>query len=163
MSGGSWGGKRAGAGRKPGPDADAPHRARPPYDPRATVLVTLRAAPSAPALTGKRASTLVAAACEEASHERFVVRGLFVSTDQVFLVVAATSGDELRRGLWGLPVRMARKVNAGFRRKGPLWQRRYGETVLTPAQGKRVRTTLLAGRGARAVDLRAPPRLHEDR
>ena len=91
-----WGGRRAGAGRKPGPIRRDPHRRRPPLARCYPCHVTLRVRHDVPSLRTMRLVREL-----EASFRRACERGRFrlveysIQTNHVHLLVEATSADGL--------------------------------------------------------------------
>jgi putative transposase len=137
-----WGGARKGAGRKPkGERAKVSHRTRAPLASRHPVHVTMRLRSGLPSL--RRASefrTLCAAF--EAGAERFGFRlnHYSVQTNHVHLIAEAPDRRALSRGVQGLAVRVARRLNRLWQRKGKVFSDHYHDRILrTP---KEVRNAL---------------------
>src|SRR5687768_2180763 len=105
------GGKRAGAGRKPGPRPSVPHRARPPHKRWQPVHVTLRARRSLPRFRGARLFRAVRGAIGAASKTQFRVVHFSVQNNHLHLFVEAEDNDSLSRGMRGLVTRVAKAVN----------------------------------------------------
>jgi len=131
-----WGGRRAGAGRKPGPIRRDPHRRRPPLARCYPCHVTLRVRHDVPSLRTMRLVREL-----EASFRRACERGRFrlveysIQTNHVHLLVEATSADGLGRGMKSLGSRVARAVNRVLARRGPVLADRYHVRVLrTPRE-----------------------------
>lgn len=128
----TWGGARRNAGRKPGPHANTPHRARPPHCPHEPVHVTLRSR-IAP-LRSQFVFPTVRLALERAARrapERFRIVQYSVQKDHVHLVVEAADRRALSSGLRGVAIRIARYVNDLLSRSGPLWAGRSHQRALT--------------------------------
>ena len=140
----TWGGHRAGAGRKPGGSpAGVPHRPRPIHDHRHPVHVTMRAVRGLPWLRTRRVFRAVRDALALSSHSRFRVVHFTVQTNHLHLLIEA---DESRA-----VTRDARARNSA--REGdqpPGRTRRPGLVGLLPLP--RVTDT---PRGAERSDLRA--------
>ena len=152
----TWGGRRAGAGRKPiGVRSNAPHSSRPPHDPRNPVHVTLRAVRGLASLRSDRVFSALLDAFIAASHGSFRVVQFSVQTDHVHVIIEADSGAQLRRGLNRLACRAARAVNRACRRSGAVWGERYhGRALRTPRE---VRNGLVYVLLNFRKHLRAPP------
>jgi REP-associated tyrosine transposase len=131
-----WGGRRVGAGRKPGPNPRDAHRARPALDGRYPCHVTLKMRRNVPSL---RSGTLVrelersfTAACERG---RFRLAHYSIQHDHVHMIVEATSKRALACGMKSLGARVARAVNRVFGRRGPVLADRYHRhTLRTPRE-----------------------------
>jgi hypothetical protein len=132
----TWGGRRPGAGRKPGRERPGPsHARRPAHDARHPVHATLRAGPGVPSLRSDVLFSEIGLALAAASRATFRVIHFSVQLDHIHLIVEADSARELRRGLHGLAVRCARAVNRSARRRGPVWhQRHHTRALRTPRE-----------------------------
>ncbi|MDQ3034443.1 MAG: transposase [Myxococcota bacterium] len=159
----TWGGRRAGAGRKPtGARAGVPHARRATLTGREPVLVTLKVRRHVWSLRARRTFTRMTRAIGAAS-DRFGMRIVHFSVqrDHAHLIVEAESRASLVRGIKGLCVRVARAINRAMERTGPVFADRYHERVLTtPRQVRHAiayvlcnwRKHRVAPRSARAVD-----------
>jgi REP element-mobilizing transposase RayT len=138
----TWGGRRAGAGRKcVGPRPGPSHRARPRHDRRHPVHVTLRARTGLTSLRGDLIFAALKRALDAASGVNFRILHFSVQTDHVHLIVEADAHLSLVRGVQGLAVRCARAINRAAARRGPVWSERYHARGLgTPRE---VRTGLV--------------------
>jgi len=132
----TWGGRRAGAGRKsPSGRPEKRHAVRPAHEPRHPVLVTVRAKPNVPSLRSLATFDALSAALARAGRNDFRVTHFSVQTDHVHLIVEATSRDALIAGLHGLAARTARAINRRLRRTGKVWNSRYHARALaTPRE-----------------------------
>jgi REP element-mobilizing transposase RayT len=129
----SWGGKRAGAGRKPkGAKAGMPHGSRAPLTGREPVLVTLKVQPRVWNLRARRTFMRIVGAIGAAS-DRFGMRIVHFSVqpDHAHLIVEAEGRRAIVRGIKGLCVRIARAINRVMGRRGSVFADRYHERVLT--------------------------------
>jgi putative transposase len=126
-----WGGARRGAGRKPGPRPKTAHRIRPTHRGWQPVHVTLRA--------GFRMmrSESIFGAVERAfrrslqrAPEHFRVLQFSIQSDHVHLIVEAASNQALSRGMQGLSVSIARRVNRLLGRRGRFWADRFHARAL---------------------------------
>lgn len=141
----TWGGKRAGAGRKPsGGRAGVPHRTRPPLAARFPVHVTLRMQPEVYNLRSRRSYRVLETAFW-AGAERFGLRlcGFSVQGNHLHLLVEAADRLALSRGLKGLSVRIAKRMNAMMQRHGRVLADRYHAHILrTPTEVLRAKNYL---------------------
>jgi putative transposase len=135
----TWGGRRAGAGRKatPGRRPEVPHRRRPDHAPSHPVHVTLRAVDAVRCLRSDRAFPAVRRALAASSHASFRVLEFSVQNDHVHLIVEAENGKSLSGGIRGLAIRLARAVNRVLGRRGRLWGDRYHARALTTPRAVR--------------------------
>src|SRR5262245_23785321 len=129
----TWGGRRKGAGRKPG--KRVPHRVRPVHRAARPVHVTLRARPDAPYLRAERPFKAVRAAIAQSAKDAFRVVHFSVQGDHLHLLVEASGTRELSQGMQGLAIRVARGVNGAIGRRGSLWgDRWHGRALRTPRE-----------------------------
>jgi len=127
------GGKRRGAGRKPqGPTAGVTHAKRPRLDGRTPVHVTVRVAPNLPSLRRQSMLAVVRSALA-AAKDRLGVRIVHyaIQPDHLHLILEPDSADALGRGMRGLKIRMAKRLNALLRRKGQFFSDRYHARPMT--------------------------------
>ncbi len=133
----TWGGKRAGAGRKPrGARAGVAHRSRGDWTGVMPLHVTLRMAPHVYNLRSRRSFRVIAAALR-LGGDRFNVRVVEFSVqgNHIHLVVEAASRGALARALQGLSIRVARGLNRMMGRSGRVFDDRYHARVLrTPTE-----------------------------
>lgn len=132
-----WGGKRKGAGRKPGGErAGASHKARALLASRYPVHVNVKVKEGLPSLRqGAERETLIEAF--RAGAERFGFRLVHYSiqTNHVHFLVEAKDRRALSRGMQGLKIRMARRLNRLWGRQGRVFADRYHDVILkTPRQ-----------------------------
>ncbi len=130
------GGRRPGAGRKPGPNPRIRHRSREIFGRLLPAHVTLKVRPDVPSL---RTVKLVREM--ERSFARACERGDFrlvhysLQGNHAHLVVEADGPDALARGMKALGSRLARAVNRVFARTGPVLSDRYHVRLLrTPRE-----------------------------
>ena len=131
-----WGGRRVGAGRKPGPNARNAHRPRAPLAARFPCHVTLKVRRGLPSLrTVKLVRELersLTAACERG---RFRLVHYSVQHDHLHALVEATSARDLACGMKSIGSRLGRAVNRVFRRRGRVLSDRFHLHVLrTPRE-----------------------------
>jgi REP element-mobilizing transposase RayT len=127
----TWGGKRAGAGRKrvEGRRPSVPHRTRPVHRETNPVHVTMRA--GVRGLRGQLVFERVREAIRRASGESFRVLHFSVQNDHLHLLVEADDKRELSRGLKSLAIRAAFRINRAFARRGRVFVDRYHARALT--------------------------------
>src|SRR2546425_2294179 len=135
----TWGGRRAGAGRKPTPGRrpGVAHGARPPHSAAHPVHVTLRTAYAVRCLRAARVFSFVRRALAASSHGDFRVLHFSVRDDHLHLIVEAEDARALGRGLRGLAIRVARAVNRALGRHGAVWGDRYHARALTTPRAVR--------------------------
>jgi REP element-mobilizing transposase RayT len=131
-----WGGRRVGAGRRPGPNPRDAHRARPALDARYPCHVTLKMRRGLPSLRSVRLvrelERSFAAACERG---RFRLVHYSIQPDHVHLIVEAASKRALACGMKSIAARVARAANRVFGRRGPVLADRYHRhTLKTPRE-----------------------------
>jgi len=135
-----WGGRRAGAGRKPGPKPRVAHASRDRFR-RLPAHVTLRLRPNLPSL---RTVAIVhelersfAAGC---ARPGFRLAHYSLQSNHAHLIVEATDREALGRGMKAIGARVARAVNRVRGRSGRVLADRYHLRLLpTP---KEVRSAL---------------------
>jgi REP element-mobilizing transposase RayT len=136
-----WGGRRAGAGRKPGPNPRDPHRARAPLAARFPCHVTLKVRTGLPSLrSGRLVRELERSFAEACERGRFRVAHYSIQTDHVHLIVEAASNRDLACGMKSIGSRLARAVNRVFARRGAVLVDRYHRHV--PRTPREVRSAL---------------------
>jgi putative transposase len=126
-----WGGRRAGAGRRPSRHPAVPHLPRSDLAARHPVHVTLRVAKGCWNLRSHRALRMLEGAFH-AGRDRFVFRLVHYAVlgNHLHLMVEAGSKECLARGMKGLEVRAARALNRMMKRKGRVFADRYHARVL---------------------------------
>lgn len=133
----TWGGKRAGAGRKPrGAKAGVTHRPRPEWRQRRPLHVTLRMAPHVYNLRSRRSFRVIEAALW-VGGDRFDVRIIHFSVqgNHLHLIVEAPNRRALARAIQGLSIRIAKGLNRMMGRAGRVFDDRYHARILrTPTE-----------------------------
>jgi REP element-mobilizing transposase RayT len=125
------GGRRAGAGRKAGPNPRIRHLPRPAFPGRFPCHVTLKALPGLPSL---RSAKVVRAVVE--SFRTGAERGSFrllewsIQDDHLHAIVEAEGPEALGCGMKSLAARFARAVNRALGRTGAVLRDRYHLHVL---------------------------------
>jgi REP element-mobilizing transposase RayT len=131
------GGVRAGAGRKPkGPRPLVSHKSRPQFDKAAALHVTLRVASHVWNLRSRRCFRILEN-CFEDARERFGLRMIEFSLmgNHLHLLVEAESNLALSRGMQGLCVSIARRLNGLMQRRGAVFADHYHSRILpSPTQ-----------------------------
>jgi len=132
----TWGGARAGAGRKPGTGRrNVRHRPRETHALRHPLHVVMRSRFSP--LRSPFLFATVRRALARATHAResFRVLHFSVQDDHLHLIVEASTKSDLSRGMQGLAVRLARAINRLTFRRGKLWSDRFFARALeTPRE-----------------------------
>jgi REP element-mobilizing transposase RayT len=99
------------------------------------VHVTLRATGGTPYLRAEWPFRAVRAAIAHASRDTFRVVHFSVQGDHLHLLVEASGTGELSRGMQGLAIRVARRVNGAIGRRGAIWADRWhGRALRTPRE-----------------------------
>ena len=128
-----WGGARKGAGRKRrGPRHDPPHRARPEHKRWQPVHVVLRTRADVPRLRRRKVYEAVRRALRVvAVRHAFRVVHVSIQHNHLHLLVEADDGPALSRGMQGLDISLARRINRACGRRGKLFAHRYHATAIT--------------------------------
>ena len=119
------GGWRRGAGRKPQLGA-RPHLARPRFPASAPLHVTLKVVAGLPSFRRTAVLRVVRAAIVAGGHRGdFRVVHYNLQGDHLHLIVEAAGATALSRGMQGLTIRLARRLNVLLGRRGRLFAERY--------------------------------------
>jgi putative transposase len=135
----TWGGARAGAGRKPkGARAGVSHRPRPVHAKSHPLHVTLRVRRGLRPLRAHELFVEVRRALA-AGRERFGFRLVHFSVqrDHLHLLAEAANRRALSRGVQGLAVRVARAINRRLQRRGKVFADRYHARALKTPRAAR--------------------------
>ncbi len=133
----SWGGARRGAGRKPnGPRPGVAHRSRPSFASRHPVHVTLRLVDGLESLRRPGTHGIVRRALVAgAGRAGFRLVQFAVLSNHLHLICEARDAAALSRGVKGLCIRIARRLNRRWLRRGRVFADRYHTHVLrTPKE-----------------------------
>jgi putative transposase len=133
----TWGGKRRGAGRKPKSERPGvSHVPRPMLSRHHPVHVTWRMLPHVWNLRSRRSFRELSAAFAEACNRAgFRLIHFSVQGNHLHLIVEASDEVRLSRGLQGLAVRIARRLNRLMGRTGKVFADRFHQHVLrSPAE-----------------------------
>ena len=139
------GGARPGAGRPRVKDEARgfiAHRARPSHRKGDPVHVTLRVTKGVPSLRRQAMERIVKRALlsqretlDEKGAKHFQVVHFTIQADHLHLIVEAPDKRGLARGVAGLEIRIARRLNLMLGRKGRFWKERYHRRDLrTPTE-----------------------------
>jgi len=161
----TWGGKRAGAGRKATLGrSGVPHRVRPIHSEHHPLHITLRAERDLPSLRRQRVFAELRRDFTSASRLSFRIVHFSVQSNHIHLLVEAHDKSALSRGMAGLAIRLARSVNRVLSRRGRVWNDRYHARPLrTPRETRRALVYLLMNfkkhpPGAPGIDTRSSAR-----
>jgi putative transposase len=134
------GGYRHGAGRKRIPEAKrtfVAHRRRASLPRHTPVHVTLRMLPTVPALRRIRAVRYIRRCIQLAHKDRFRIVEFSIQQNHLHLIIEADDRRALSRGVQGLKVRLARRLNALFGRQGTVFTERYhARQIRTPREAR---------------------------
>lgn len=114
--------RKAGRKRKPGTIS---HGTRAPVQPHHPQHVTTRLAAGAPALGRQYLMKLLRKAIAESHKAEFRINEFNVLDNHLHLIVETADEHALARGMQGLKVRIAKRVNAATKRTGELFSGRY--------------------------------------
>jgi len=123
----TWGGKRAGAGRKPTAKHGryVPHVARPEHERTHPAHVTMRVVAKLPPLRSQVLFRIVREELAAASRGAFRITAFSVQEDHVHLVVEAADRVKIARGMQRFGARVARRINMTLGRRGRVFRERY--------------------------------------
>lgn len=142
----TWGGKRAGAGRKKKAEKErtfVAHRARPAHKKRHPTHVTLRARKGLPNLRSQRIHRMLRGILERQLErhyrDHFQVVHYSIQSNHLHLIVESSDKRTLRSGVSGLVIAFAKRLNALLERlTGKVWGDRYHSRELTtPSEVRR--------------------------
>jgi REP element-mobilizing transposase RayT len=121
------GGRREGAGRKPGKRPNVRHVTRPAHARWRPVHVTLRRAKGLPSLRAELLHNRIKKAIRETRREGFRIVHYSVQADHVHLIIEADTEEILTSGMRSFAIRVALDVNKRVlrRRRGRVWGDRY--------------------------------------
>ena len=142
------GGRRANAGRKAGPRVS--HHPRERLAHRFPVHVTLRVRPEVWNLRSQHCFRALCGAFAK-GRERLGFRLVHFSVqgNHLHLVVEASDERRLARGMQGLAVRMAKKLNHLMQRSGPVFSDRYHAHILRSPRETRAAVAYVLGNFAK--------------
>ncbi len=136
------GGFRPGAGRPRTGRTKVPHRTRPRHATRHPVHITLRVCPDIPPLRRARLRRVLAKSffltfTARTGGRAFRLCHYSIQNDHLHLLVEASSKDRLSRGMQGLAIRIAKRINHCLGRRGTVWSERYHARPLTTPRATR--------------------------
>lgn len=130
-----WGGRRRGAGPKPKCErAGVSHRTRARFPSRFPVHVTLKLVKGVPSLRRHRAHAVLLGSLALASREGFRVVHYSAQSNHVHVLCEARDRDALWRGVHRLAIRVAKRLNRLWQRRGRVFADRYHDHVLRTAR-----------------------------
>ena len=155
-----WGGRRPGAGRKPGRNPRIRHRAREVFHRRFPCHVTIRVREDVPSLRSVRFVRAFERSLAGASERgSFRVVHYSLQGSYVHFIVEAAGREALGRGMKSLGARLARCVNRVFERSGRVLGDRYHAVVLRSSlQVRRTLAYVLLNARKHAGRARSGPR-----
>jgi putative transposase len=133
----TWGGPRAGSGRKAAIRANVRHRTRPQHYADCPVHVTMRRAKGLPSFRSERLRKLLEQAIRDTRRDGFRIVEYSVQADHLHILIEAEDPTALTNGMRSFSVRVAMRVNARIlgRRRGRVWGDRYHRRDLgTPSE-----------------------------
>jgi putative transposase len=142
---GQRGGWRPGAGRKRIPAhkrKTVAHRRRPSVSPKTPLHVTLRLIEGFPGLRRPKALRWIRRCLQLAHKDGFAIIQFSIQSNHLHLIVEARERAALAKGIQGLKIRLAKRLNQLFgRRRGTVFPERYhAQPLRSPRQ---VRSALL--------------------
>jgi hypothetical protein len=127
----SWGGKRARAGRPKTSTETVAHSRRPAHSRHHPLHITLRILPGIPNLRSKKAFNSVRRALALANserakhHEHFRIVHYSVQGNHLHLIAEGSSCLRVSRGMQGLTIRIAKRLNLALGRRGRVFAERF--------------------------------------
>ncbi|MEQ9322106.1 MAG: transposase, partial [Polyangiaceae bacterium] len=135
---GTWGGYRAGSGRKRiARDARGyvPHTRRPKVTKSTPVHATLRCVDGLPSLRRKTHKRIIEAVFKEENRKGFRLIHFSIQGNHLHLIAEGNSTQALSRGIQRLSSRIARTLNKRWGRRGKFFKERFdGKVIRTPRQ-----------------------------
>ncbi len=132
----TWGGKRRGAGRKPVVPGRVSHGPRLALASRFPVHAILKVIESLPSLRSPALRKLIQTClCELKARGSLRVVHYSIQKHHLHLIVEAADAAALSRGVKGLSIRLAKRINAALGQRGRVSSDRYFARILkTPRQ-----------------------------
>src|SRR6476660_5500923 len=125
----TWGGKRAGAGRKPNRTKgakDPSHRARPKHVKWKPLHVVLRRRADVARLRTQRMLEAIRGAMERTKgHDDLRIIHMSIQHDHVHLIAEAADSAARTRGIQGFAIAVAKAINVTAGRRGKVYRYRY--------------------------------------
>ena len=142
----NWGGRRKGAGRPKKKDSGVSHRARPKVAKSYPVFVTQRVKGGLPNLRFRKQREVIELCLtdhNEQWEETFRVIDYVIIGNHFHLLVEVRDKDALSRGMQGLLIRIARRLNTLWNRSGSIFRDRYHARILKSPREVRNRLNYL--------------------
>ena len=154
----SWGGRRAGAGRKRDPKRRDPmHVSRPEHKARYPLHVVMRTVPDVPRLRSGLLLSSISTAIAQSKTDGFRLAHLSIQHNHLHLLVEADDSTARTRGMQRLTIAMARAINAALHRRGKVFAYRYhATTIQTPRQMRNTLAYVLCNWRHHREDLGSP-------
>jgi REP element-mobilizing transposase RayT len=128
----TWGGARDGAGRKKSDRAGVPHRPRPKVGEKTPLHVTVRLVRDVKNLRRfKLAPAMRRAFLASKKKDAFRLCQFSIQRDHLHLACEADSNEGLSRGMQGLEISFAKRVNRVLGRKGKVFADRFHARPIT--------------------------------
>jgi REP-associated tyrosine transposase len=135
---GTWGGYRAGSGRKRIPRDKrgyVPHIPRPKVTKSTPVHVTLRCVDQLPSLRRKTHQRLIERIFARENRKGFRLIHFSIQTNHLHLIAEGDDTVALSRGIQRVASLVARRMNRRFKRKGRFFRERFdGKVIKSPKQ-----------------------------
>ena len=135
---GTWGGYRAGAGRKRiarDVRGYVPHTRRPKVTKSTPVHATLRCVDGLPSLRRKTHQRIIEAIFAEENRKGFRLIHFSIQGNHLHLIAEGDTTQALSRGIQRLSSRIARTLNKRWARRGKFFKERFdGKVIRTPRQ-----------------------------
>ena len=131
----TWGGKRPGAGRKPSPSSGESHLRKPRVAARWPVHISLKLTRDLPGLRTRKLARIVQL-CILAANTAGIFRIVHFALEAhgLHLIVEAKNREALSRGMQGLGIRLARRLNKETGHRGRVIEDRFHEHILRTPQ-----------------------------
>jgi putative transposase len=127
----TWGGKRKGAGRRPIREGTVSHERRPSLASRFPVHIALKIDDKMPSLRNTKLFALLKSCLRDGREKAgFRLAHFSVQPHHLHLIVEAQSAERLSRGIQGLCIRIARRINKELKRQGRVFLDRYFSRIL---------------------------------
>ena len=161
----TWGGRRAGAGRKKKGDKDrtfVAHQARPVHKKRHPTHVTVRARKGLPNFRSQRIHRMLRGILQRQLRRRyrdeFQVVHYSIQSNHLHLIVESSDKRAMRAGVSGLVIAFAKRLNALLERlTGKVWGDRYHSRELTtPSEVRRALVYVLQNVRKHGFELLGP-------
>ena len=162
----TWGGRRAGAGRKKKAEAKrmfVPHHARPVHKKRHPTHVTLRLRSGLPNLRSERVQKMLRGILAQQARRRyrddFQVVHYSIQSNHLHLIVESSDKRVMRAGVSGLVIAFAKRLNKEIlaRLTGKVWSDRYhARELTTPSEVRRALVYVLQNVRKHGFELLGP-------